>query len=217
MKNSFAIGVFGVLVCALLTGCFRNETSELTINVPGMENERDARIVTNAALNEVVGSLGSLKHAYEFNVETHVVLYHESQRLVSPVYQHQLIASLNAVGLEAKIMNTGFNPLPVRRFPDGAVMNSWPDRFSTIISIPDMDTVTEANIVADAIAFVRDGGDDPRVTPNRDLRKLDVIYNNVALSKRNIENAIACVGYSANNIPPCREPQGWNYFTFATQ
>lgn len=217
MIKSIAGSVVALLLILFTTGCFRAEVSEVAIHLPQMESERDSRIVTNAALDEVVGSLGSLKHEYEFDLNNHVMIYHESQQLMSPQYRDLLLASLKAVGLDAEIETAAFNPLPALRVPDGGIMNNWPDRFSARISIPEMDTIQEANIVVDALAFVRNGGDDPRVVPDPDNRKLDIVYDNVVLSLKNIEEAIACTGYSANGVPSKNTSNGWNYLTFSSQ
>lgn len=215
MAKAVIGSVVASLFILLTTACFRAETSRTAIHIPQMENERDSRIVTNAALNEVVGCITPIKHDYEFDLQNHVVLYHETQRLASVEYRVQLIESLKAVGLQANVVNAGFNPVKPKRLPDGDILNSWPDRFTAVISIPQLNSIQDANIVADALAFVRNGGDDPRVTPDPANHKLNIVYNNVALSKQNITEAIACTGYSANGVPPKNISNGWNVFTFS--
>lgn len=214
MTRSIWAVLFGWLLL-FVTGCFRNEISQLTVHVPAMSTEQDARIVTNAALNEVVGCLESLKHDYEFDLEKGMVTYHGSRKLMSEIYRSNLTTSLGAIGLKANIVRVGFNPLRALRMPDGSVINDWPDRYTALLAVPEMDTVTEANRVADAIAFVRNGGNDPRVAPDPERGTLDIHFNNVALSERNITEAIACAGYSANGTPPQEVPQGWNALEFS--
>lgn len=217
MFKSVVVSLFGLLLILLTSGCFRAEISEVAIHVPSMESERDSRIVTNAALDEVVGSLGSLKHEYEFDLNNHVMIYHESQRLRSAQYQAHLVASLKAVGFDARIDKVVFNPIPAIRLPDETILNEWPDRFSARIVVEGMDTVQEANIVVDALAYIRNGGDDPRVSSDLENGKLDIIYNNVVLSDKNIEEAIACTGYSANSMPPKDVSNGWSDYIFPPQ
>lgn len=209
------IGIlFGLSLALLNTACFRAETTEVSIHIPAMESDLDSRIATNAALDEVVGSLGSPKHEYEFDRNKHIVIYHEGRRLMTPLYQAQIVKSLKEVGFDARLEKAAFNPLPARRFSNGEIINSWPDRFSVRISVPEMDTIQESNIVADALAFVRNGGDDPRVAPDPVQRRLNIVYDNVALSLKNIEEAIACTGYTANGVPPKNASNGWNAFAF---
>jgi len=83
-----------------------------------------------------------------------------------------------------------------------------------VIAVTGMARNTDANIVADAIAYARLGKDDPRVTAHRDTRRLVATYQGLGLSLRNIETAIACAGFRANDIPanlgrPDAVAHGW--------
>ena len=198
----------------LLTACFRSETGEVTVQVPQMESELDARIVTNAALDEVVGSLTGIQYDVEVDLQNHQLIYHEGGRLLDPRYRDGLISSLQAVGLEAHIVQARFNPIQPLRLPNDEILNYWPTRCSALIAIPGMDTTTKANIAIDALAYVRNGGDDPRVITDRENREIRAVYNNVALSEKNLEEAIACIGYQANTCPPKDRPHGWSRFKF---
>lgn len=214
MTKTVVGSAVGFLFLLLVTACFRNETSHLTVRVPDMATEIDARIATNAALNEVVGSVGTLMHDFEFNLETQTLIYHEGRQLRSPQYLNMLISSLADVGMAAEIQKVVFSPIKPRLMPDDGILDQWPDRHSALIKVEGMDTITEANIVADAIAFVRNGGDDPRVVPDLGNRELNITYNNVQLSEKNITEAIACSGYSANGVPPKQVQDGWSDYVF---
>lgn len=196
----------------LTSACFRSEIAELTIHVPRMESKRDARIVTNAAMEEVVGYLDGIRHEVEIDLENHRILYHESDQLLDPHYQAKIIGCLSEVGFAAEIVQAEFNPLAPIKLYNNTILNSWPDRFSSMISIPEMDSVTEANIAVDAIAYARIGGDDPRVFTDLARKEIRTVYDSVALSEKNVEEAIACTGYAANSIPPQSTPQGWDRF-----
>jgi len=77
-----------------------------------------------------------------------------------------------------------------------------------------MVTKTDANIVVDAISYARIGSDNPRVSTDADSRQVTATYNALYLADKNIEHAIACVGFDANTVPARlgekdSVPHGW--------
>ena len=60
---------------------------------------------------------------------------------------------------------------------------------------------TDANIVVHAIAYARLGRDDPRVEVRPNSRSVVVQYESLQLALKNIEYAIASVGFDANDVP----------------
>ncbi len=73
---------------------------------------------------------------------------------------------------------------------------------TAVISVQELKTNTAANIVVDAIAFARVGRDDPLVVVKRKSRRIVVQeYEHSRVTPRNVEAAIACVGYKANDVP----------------
>ena len=184
------------------------------VATPQMADDTDVRIVTNAALNEVVGRYDGTKHEYEVDLSKGIVLYHESQKLASSAYQNQIEERIRQIGFDAQVLRVGLNPSPEIMTDKGPV-RMWPDRVTAIIEVPEMRTNTDANRVVDAIAYARLGGDDPRVQARRSTRSITVTYEGLLLADQNVEYAIACVGYNANAVPANlgttdSVPQGWS-------
>jgi len=124
------------------------------------------------------------------------------------------VARIEEVGFAATAGRGWLNPPPLLETVEG-LRREWPDRFTTIISVPGMKSVTDANIVVDAIAYSRLGGDDPRVAVYPENKKLVATYNALHVADKNIEFAIAGVGFDANRIPARlgaadSVPNGWN-------
>lgn len=201
--------------CILAAACRRSDVRTAVIDVPGMSDATSVRIVTNAALDEVVGQYDGIQNQYEVDLTRKLVLYHESRRLLSPEYQRRVEARILEVGFSARVLKVQLNPPPVVLTDDGPIQ-MWPDRFTAMISVPDMTSNTDANIVVDAIAFARIGGDDPRVAANEKARRLVVRYESLHLSLKSLEHAVACAGFEANNTPARlgRDdsiPDGWTH------
>ena len=196
------------VLCAALLGagllaavsCRRSDMRTAVVDVPQMSDATSVRIVTNAALDEVVGQYDGIQNQYEVDLTKKLVLYHESQRLLSPEYQRQIEARISEVGFKARVLNARLNPPPPVPTIDGPVQ-MCPNRFTAVISVPDMISNTDANVVVDAIAFARLGGDDPRIVVSQEARRLAIRYESLHLSLKNIEYAVACVGFDANNVP----------------
>ena len=90
----------------------------------------------------------------------------------------------------------------------------WPDRITAVIAVPEMRSNTDANIVVDAIAYARIGSDNPRVTADKESRRLLAVYESTSICLKYIEHAIACAGYAANDVLPNLGaddaiPHGW--------
>ena len=80
--------------------------------------------------------------------------------------------------------------------------------------MPGMKRNTDANVIIDAIAYARLGHDNPSVNVQRRPRRVVATYQSLYLGQKNIEYAIACAGFDANNTPANlgREdavPHGW--------
>lgn len=201
MKKQYIMyaAILGLGILAAVS-CRRSDLRAAFVDVPQMSDVTSVRIVTNAALDEVVGQYDGIQNQYEIDLNRKLVLYHESQRLLSPEYQRQIEARISEVGFSARVLNARHNPPPPVTTLDGPVQ-MWPNRFTAVISVPDMTSNTDANVVVDAIAFARVGGDDPRVAASQDSRRLTIRYESLQLSLKNIEYAVACAGFDANNVP----------------
>ncbi|NQT93379.1 MAG: hypothetical protein HQ559_11510 [Lentisphaerae bacterium] len=194
-----ALGSLAVLVAAI--SCRRSDLRTAVVDVPGMDDARAVRIVTNATLDEVVGQFDGNKNAYEVDLSRKIVVYHESrQRLLSREYQRHIRARIAEVGFDARVIQAGLNPPPPVQTVNGLIQ-TWPNRFTAVISVPDMGSATDANVVVDAIAYARIGRDDPRVNVSASSRRVMAAYESIFVSLKNIEYAIACAGFDANRIP----------------
>lgn len=201
MKTRF-LWIALVLVVGVLSAlsCRRSDIRTLIIDVPQMADARDVRIVTNAALDEMVGRYDSIQNAYEVDLSKKLVLYHESPRLFAPEYQRRIEARIADVGFTARVTHCGLNPPTPVPTVDGP-KQMWPNRITAVISVPDMKDSTDANIIVDAIAFARVGHDDPRIQIHSASRRLVLRYESLCLSLKNMEYAIAHAGFDANTTP----------------
>lgn len=200
------------LVAALCTCCARDTRRTVEIRVPEMQSERDIRIVTNAALNEVVGRAAH-QHAYDICADKGVLYYYEGARLLARDYQRHIERCLREVGYEARIVAVEHRPAPAMPTPNGW-LQAWPDRHAAAISIPAMKTGLDAHRVVGAIARARTGDDPLRVTPDPAAHTVRVTYDTNQLALKNLEGAIANAGYRANDTParmglPDSFPVGW--------
>lgn len=150
----------------------------VTVSVPEMADQRAIRIVTNAALDEVIGRYDGTQHDYEVDLAKRVVLYHEGPGLRSRDYQRKIEARIQEVGLDARVVEVRLNP-PVPVPTANGPFQAWPDRFTAVISVPAMTGAMDANIVVDAIAYARLGKDDPRVWARRHPRSVVVTYDSL--------------------------------------
>lgn len=202
MRRSLALAIIGLSAGILVViSCRRSDILTVMIDVPQMSDAKSIRIVTNATLEEVVGQYDGMRNGYEIDLLKKIVLYHESQRLLSPEYQRWIETRIAEVGFNARVTNAGWNPpAPVWTMDGPVQMQKWDDRFTAVISVPEMASNTDANIVVDAIAYARLGGDHPRVSARPDSRRVVATYESLHLSLRNIEYAIACAGFDANAV-----------------
>jgi hypothetical protein len=200
-------GIAGV-ICAP-----RSDVVTAVVRVPRMAGDQAVRIVTNAALDEIVGRYDGTQNDCEIDLSRSILLYHESPKLLAPAYQRRIVACLREVGFAAQVAGARLNPPAAVPTVYGPIQ-LWPDRFTAVISVPAMRSHTDANIVANAIAYARLGKDDPRLSVDRKTRTLTATYNSLQLALKNIEVAIACAGFEANDIPANlgaadAVPHGW--------
>lgn len=200
MRKRMVLVVIAMVVGILATlSCRQSDIRTVRIDVPQMSDATAIRIVTNAALDEIFGRYDGIQNDYEIDLSKKLVLYHEGQRLLSPDYQRRIEARIAEVGFKCRVLNARLNPPAPVPTLDGPVQ-MWPNRFTATISVPDMGSNTDANIVVDAIAFARVGTDDPRISVNAPARRVVATYESLHLSLKNIEYAIACVGFDANDV-----------------
>lgn len=209
-------GLAGFLVVLATAACMRTEQHAIRLDVPGMATARDIRIVTNAALNEIVGRYDSTRNDVEVDLARGLVLYHEGGRLEDAAYRRHIEDRLREVGFEATFQAVRLNPPPPVPTTRGLVQ-MWPDRYTAVLSVPALKSCRDANIVNDAIAFARTG-EHPSVAPDARTRTLRVAYNGRALARKNVEYAVANAGYAVNDIPADlgrgdAVPGGWTPIT----
>lgn len=179
----------------------RADARTVVVSVPEMAGERDVRIVTNAALDEIRGRYDGVLHEYRVDLERKVLLYHEGPRLLQPGYQREIEARIREIGQGARIVQVAANPHPPLHNTRGETMAWWTDRVTAVIALPDLGTRTDANRIVDAIARARTGDDPAHIVPDRGARTLTVTFDALKLAPVNLEHAIACSGYAANGSP----------------
>ncbi|HOW98208.1 MAG TPA: hypothetical protein PK634_10515 [Kiritimatiellia bacterium] len=211
LRFGLVAGLLGA-VAVLCVSCVRETQRTVEIKVPGMQTERDVRIVTNAALNEAVGR-ATLQHGYDICVDKGTMFYYEGARLLSREYQRHILRCLREIGYEARIVEVRHWPAPAMPTPRGW-LQAWPDRHAAAISIPAMKTGVDAHRVVGAIARARAGDDPLRVAPDPAAHAIRVTYDTNQLALKNLEGAIANAGYQANDTPPSMGlpdsfPVGW--------
>jgi hypothetical protein len=204
------VTVSGILASV---SCRQSEVRTVTIHVPQMSDAAAVRIVTNAALDEIYGRNDGVRSDYEVDLSRKILLYHESQSLLAPSYQRRIEARIAEVGYPCKVTKVRLNPPALVPTLEGPVQ-TWPDRYTAVISVPGMTSNKDANIVVDAIAYARLGADDSRLSVSGTDRRVVAIYDSMRLSRKNIEYAIACSGYDANDVPARlgaadAMPHGW--------
>lgn len=191
-----------LLLCASLASRHRDNERTVTVNVPQMASERDVRIVTNAALDEIRGRYDGIRHAYQVDRRNHAVIYHEGRRLLDPAFRAQIERRIREIGFDAHFTQAAANPPPPLRNGRGELFHDWPGRITGVIAVPGLKSNTDANRIVNAISLARSGDDPEHVHLDRDARTLSVTFNGLLTAPRNIEHAIACSGFAANGVPP---------------
>ncbi|OQW94818.1 MAG: hypothetical protein BWK77_08485 [Verrucomicrobia bacterium A1] len=207
------VNVLGLLSVITAVSCSRSDVRTTAIHVPAMADATTVRIVTNAVLNELDGRTEMFQHGGDIELSKGLVFYHENERLRLPAYQRQILACIRQVGYEGGVLDVRASALPPYPSSRGP-LQFWPDRHTLVLSVPGMKTARDANVVLDAIAYARIGGDDPRIVVDPALRSVRVTYNALVVARKNFEHAVACAGYDANEVPadlggPDAMPRGW--------
>ena len=192
------IGALALGASAVMS-CRNSDVRTVRIEVPDMIGKKAVRIVTNAALDEISGRYDRLRHGYDVDLAKGLVLYHESSALLAPPYQRRIEARIQEVGFQARVVSAGLNPSSPINTVDGPI-REWPDRFTAVIAVANMMSCTDANIVVDAIAYARLGKDNDDITVDPASRVVVARYESLRLAMKNIEYAIACVGFTANDV-----------------
>ena len=212
-----------ILGVALLVGfsasCFRPDTESVTIHVPEMQSERDVRIITNAVLYEIVGRPGGpvqQNFRTQIDLPQQYVMHHASSQMISGRYRAELAAQMKAAGYESSLLTTGRNPdKTFRPNPAEPPVNTWPGRHSAVFKVPEMRTVSDANKVHHALSRVYTEMGIGLLEIDPAARKIHIRdYPARRTAIRNLEAAIANVGYAANDMPPymglpAAERKGW--------
>jgi copper chaperone CopZ len=178
----------------------RKDDRTVRIAVPDLKTEQDIRIVTNAALNELVGRYTG-KFQYEMDIGRGLVLYHESHGLQTAAYQRRIVECLRAAGYDARFLAVAHNPpapIPLKQ----RLVQDWPDRFTAVLHVPELKCNRDADRVEDAIAWARSGDHPSSIAIDRTGRSIQLAFNPRLTALRNIQQAIAAAGYTANDTPP---------------
>lgn len=191
-----------LMLCASMLSRHRDNERTVTVHVPQMTSDRDVRIVTNAALDEIRGRYDGIRHEYQVDRRNHAVIYHEGRRLLDPAFRAHIEARIREIGFDAHFTQVAANPQPPLRNGRGELFHNWPDRITGVLAVPGLQSDTDANRIVNAISLARSGDDPGRIRLDREARTLSVTFNGLLTAPRNIEHAIACSGFAANGAPP---------------
>lgn len=200
--NSLLVVVLLGLALAGITGprMFSHEDIQTRIlRVPGMTTPLQARVATNSVLHQVTASekeFGNDRANCEIDLDRHRVFYHDGVRLRHADYNRRIVAAIRQIGYPIQMASVRPNPRPAfhQREPYPVWLEPWPDRHTLVLDIPDMTTIRDANIVVDAIAFARAGGDIPHVVPSLATRTITVTFDSMKVDERRLVAAIENVG-----------------------
>jgi hypothetical protein len=170
------------------------------VHVPDTSNERDIRIITNSALEEIRGNYDGVLHQYKVDLARGLVIYHEGANLMNGAFRGRVSERLSEIGYPATFRSVGPNPLPLGHTADGKPFDSWPGRATAIISVPDMKTKQDANRIVAAISLARTGDAPRSIQLNRDSRIVTISFNGAFSGAKNIQHAIASAGFAADEI-----------------
>jgi hypothetical protein len=193
-----------VVVVAVFFASFEDsDLRTVTIDIPGLDDDRAERIMTNAALNETACEFAGPRHACEVDVPRRIVLYHEGPQLLRLDYLARIQQQLKDVGFCSRILSVQHNPDPPLEIAPGIFVpgTEWLDRFTAVIEIAEMTTNTSANVALSAIGRARHAGGEDALETDRRARTMTVRYRSMLLCLSDIEHAIACAGFSANDTP----------------
>jgi|ETNmetMinimDraft_26_1059896.scaffolds.fasta_scaffold30785_1 hypothetical protein len=197
-----------LLIIAMVIGltwaclsCRVSRPRETHIRVPDMQSERDVRIITNAVADEIAGQVEGTQYVFEIDVAQRLVMYHEGPNLLKAGYREAIRTRIAEVGYAARFLEARHNPPPPVRVANSPTpVQMWPYRCTAVLHIPEMASQTAANIIVDAIGYARRGRDPDALRPDPVNGMMHVDYESMQLSIKNLEHAIAAVGYRANAL-----------------
>jgi len=184
------------------SSCRRNAMQVVGIDVPDMDSERAVRIIANSVANEVVGQFDGRKKEYKADLQNGFFYYYEGPVLKDAAYRQSIVGSIRDVGFEAEVLHAWHCPPPpvnVNNHPEPVQM--WGNRHALLLRIPAMRTAVDANRIVGAIAHARTGGNMHGISVDRETRCLTVHFDAMRTQLTNMEHAVACCGYRANDIP----------------
>lgn len=205
-----------VLLLLPLAACFRVDSADLQLRVPGLATERDLVLVTNAAQHELMGEYPDPAHVCEMDLGRSLLIYHAGSELREARHVRQLLSALALAGYPGTVQSITFNPTPPLRVadrPDPIVV--WPDRHTLVVQIPELKRNLDGNRVADALAYGRAGGRLERLRVDPVARTVQIAQQNRRVAARgNYAFAVATAGYGVegwgDGQPPADPPaRGW--------
>ena len=210
MKTKLAAFTLLLLALLSLTACFRDNTRTITIQIPDMETELDARIATNAAIHELAFVLDGIPSDAEIDLSQNLLYYHETPRLLNDRYLRHMKHRLEEVGFEVQFLQVGLDelpPIPTKKGP----AQPWPGRSTLIMHIPNMTTIKDANRAIDAMAYARFSSTPSLIKTDPKNRIITIDAPILCGAIKNYEAAIASAGYTANTMTPLIDlPDGWS-------
>lgn len=196
-------------------GCFRRETRDVHLEVPGLASSRDVVLITNAAQRELMGEMPAFRHECRIDLARTRVDYHEGARLADPSYQRRMLDALAEAGYPATIRSVRHDPpQPLRIGGKEYLFYEWPDRYRAELVIPSMHHARDANRVADALACARLGGRPANLVVDPVRRTVRILGQQRRLATPlNYAQSIAAAGYDTDLLDAFPEaeapPRGW--------
>jgi hypothetical protein len=78
--------VVAAVILLTTAACFRVDTHDLQLYVPGMLTDRDLVLVTNAAQRELMGEFSDIRHECKVDLERSLLVYYEGPRVLDRRY-----------------------------------------------------------------------------------------------------------------------------------
>lgn len=171
-----------------------SDPKTLEIAVPTMSDDMAVRVITNAAAYEISGRYDERRKRFnecQVDIDAGVIIYSEREKHITRHLLANIESAIHEVGMNCRVLS-------VR----ASGHQYWADRTSAVIHVPEMTTNTAANIVVSAIAYARADGENENILIDRENRRLTIKYESLLTAPRNIEQAIAFVGHTANGTRP---------------
>lgn len=214
-RRFWIFGLIGLAMVVLSQGFhWRSDVRTGRFHVPELASERDIRIVTNAALEEILGRYDGVQHRYQVDLPRGLVVYHDPGLVTDAGFRDRVVSRIAEVGYAATFQQVARNPLPPARSQKGELFDIFPGRHTAVIAVKGMKSNVDANRVVCAISLARTGDAPQSIQLDRAARTFTITFNGRRVGLKNIQHAIAASGFAADDLAarcgqPDAEPHNW--------